>query len=78
MRGRHRQAQQALRRHDHQRPLLRDPGLAAQQVEVLRRRRAIGNADVAFGCQLQVALEAGRGVLRARALVAVRQQQRQT
>ena len=51
--------------------------LAAQQVEVLRRRREVRDADVALGGELQEALEAGRGVLGARALVAVRQQQRQ-
>ena len=72
-----RQAQQALGRHDHQRALLGDPRLAAQEVEVLGRRRRVGDADVALGGELQEALEPGRGVLRARALVAVRQQQRQ-
>ena len=51
--------------------------LAAQQVEVLRRRREVRDADVALGGELQEALQARRGVLGARALVAVRQQQRQ-
>ena len=46
--------------------------LAAQQVEVLRRRRQVGDADVALGGELQEALQARRGVLGARALVAVR------
>ena len=64
-------------RHDDQRALLGDARLAAQQVEVLRRRRQVRHADVALGGELQEALEAGAGVLRARALVAVRQQQRQ-
>ena len=71
------QAQQALRGHDHQRALLGDPRLAAEQVEVLGRRRRVGDADVALGGELQEALEPRRGVLGARALVAVRQQQRQ-
>ena len=51
--------------------------LAAQQVEVLRRRREVRDADVALGGELQEALQARAGVLGARALVAVRQQQRQ-
>ena len=72
-----RQAQQRLRRHDDQRALLGDARLAAQQVEVLRGRRGVRDADVALGGELQEALEAGAGVLGPRALVAVRQQQRQ-
>ena len=75
--GRLRQAQQRLRGHDDQRALLGDPGLAAQQVEVLRRRREVRDAEVALGGELQEALQARRAVLGARALVAVRQQQRQ-
>ena len=75
--GRLRQAQQRLRGHDDQRALLGDPRLAAQEVEVLRRRRQVGDADVALGGELQEALQARGGVLGARALVAVRQQQRQ-
>ena len=53
-----RQAQQRLRGHDHQRALLGDPRLAAQQVEVLRRRRQVRDADVALGGELQEALQA--------------------
>ena len=41
-----------------QRALLGDPRLAAQQVEVLRRRRQVRDADVALGGELQEALEA--------------------
>ena len=76
-RRRLRQAQQRLRGHDHQRALLGDARLAAQQVEVLRRRREVRDADVALGGELQEALEPRGGVLGARALVAVREQQRQ-
>ncbi len=72
-----RQAQQRLRRHHHERALLGDARLAAQQVEVLGRRRRARDADVALGGRAQEALQARRGVLRARALVAVGQQQRQ-
>ena len=75
--GRLRQTQQRLRRHHDQRPLLGDPRLAAQQVEVLRRRGRARHAHVALGGRAQEALEAGRGVLGARALVAVGQQQRE-
>src|SRR5207237_9261934 len=46
-------------------------------MEVLRRRRAIGDADVLLRRQLQEALEAGARMLGAVALVAVRKQQRQ-
>ena len=72
-----RQAQQRLGGHDHQRPLLGDPRLAAQQMEVLGGRRQVGDADVALGGEREEALEARRGVLGAGALVAVGQQQRQ-
>ena len=54
------QTQQALGRHDHERPLLGDPRLAAQQMEVLGGRGAVGDADVAFRGQLQEALETRR------------------
>jgi hypothetical protein len=53
-----RQSQQALRGHDHQRAPLRDQRLATEQVEVLAGRRAVGDADVALGAQLQEALQA--------------------
>ncbi len=75
--GRLRQPQQRLRGHDHQRTLLGYAGLAAQEVEVLRGRREVRHADVPLRGERQEALEAGRGVLRAGALVAVREQQRQ-
>ena len=49
--------------------------LAAQQVEVLRRGGGVGDLDVVLGAQREEALDAGRGVLGALALVAVGQQQ---
>ena len=72
-----RQPQQALRRHHDQRPRLGHERLAAQQVEVLGRRGAVGHPDVALGRALEEALEPRARVLGARALVAVRQQQRE-
>jgi len=47
---------------------------APQKVEVLRRRRAVGDADVPLGAQLQEALQAAARVLGTRALVAVGEQ----
>ena len=49
--------------------------LAAQQVEVLRGGRGVGHLDVVLGAADEEPLDAGRGVLGALALVAVRQQQ---
>ena len=71
------EAQQALGGEDDQRPRLADQRLAAQQVEVLGGGGRVGDADVALGAEGEEALDAGAGVLRARALVAVRQQHRQ-
>src|SRR5438270_9501932 len=71
------QPQQALRRHHDERARSRVEGLPAEEMEVLRRRRAIGDADVLLRRQLQEALEAGARMLGAVALVAVRKQQRQ-
>ena len=72
-----REPQQALRRHHDQRARLRHERLAAQQVEVLGRRGAVRDADVALGGRLEEALDASARVLGARALVAVREQQRE-
>ena len=71
------QPQQRLRRHDHERPQALAQGLRAQQVEVLRRRREVRDADVALRRELQEPLQAGRGVFRTGPFVAVRQQQRE-
>jgi hypothetical protein len=70
-------AQQALRRHDDERAALPAAAPVAQQVEVLRGRRAVGDADVVLGGELEEPLEAGAGMLGALSLVAVRQQQHQ-
>jgi hypothetical protein len=67
-------AQQALRRHQDQRLANLALELAAQDVEVVRRRRAVGDLHVVLGGELQVALEARGGMLRPLAFVAVRQQ----
>ena len=58
-------AQQALRRHDDQRLAEGLAHLPAQHVEHLRRRRGHAHLHVVLGAQLQEALEARRGVLRA-------------
>ena len=51
--------------------------LAPQDVEVVGRRRAVGDLPIVLGRQLQVALEPRRGMLRALAFIAMRQQQGQ-
>ena len=66
--------QQALRRHQDQRLADLALELAAQDMEVVRRRGAVGDLHVVFGAHLQEALEPRRGMLRALALVAMRQQ----
>ena len=48
--------------------------LPTQGVEILGRRREVPDLDVVLGAELQVALDAGRGVLRALAFVAVGEQ----
>ena len=67
-------AQQRLRRHQDQRLADLALQLAAQDVEVVRRRRAVGDLHVVLGAHLQEALEPRRGMLRPLPLVAVRQQ----
>ncbi len=67
-------AQQRLRRHQDQRLAEVALQLAAQDVEIVRRRRAVGDLHVVLGAHLQEALEPRRGMLRPLALVAVRQQ----
>ena len=71
------QAQQALGRHDDERPCGRVERLPPEQVEVLRCRRHVGDADVLLGRELEEPLQLGARVLRPVALVAVREQQRQ-
>ena len=67
-------AQQRLRRHQDQRLAEVALELAAQDVEIVRRRRAIGDLHIVLGAHLQKALEPRRGMLRPLAFVAVRQQ----
>jgi hypothetical protein len=67
-------AQQRFRRHQHQRLAEAAVQLAAQDVEVVRRRRAVGDDPVVLGAHLQEPFQPGRGVLRPLALEAVRQQ----
>ena len=63
------EAQQALRRHHDERARARVERLAAQQVEVLRGRRAVRDPDVLLRGELQEALEPRARVLRPVALV---------
>src|SRR3954468_19324254 len=67
-------AQERLRRHQDQRLADLAPQLPSQDVEIVRRRGAVRDLHVVFAAHLQEALEAGRGVLRALALIAVRQE----
>src|SRR3546814_5613812 len=55
--------QQRFGRHDHQRLPERPQNLAAQDVVIIGRRGAVGDLDVVFGAQLQIALQPGRAVL---------------
>ncbi len=71
-------AQQALRREHDQRLAVRAQHLAAQQVEHLRRRRRDAHLDVVIRAQLQIALDAAGGMLRALPFVTVRQQHHQS
>jgi hypothetical protein len=66
--------QQRLGGHDHQRLAEITKQLAAQDVEIIGRRRAIGDLHIVLGAQLQVALEPGRAVLRPLAFIAVGQE----
>ena len=72
------QAQQALRREDHQRSRIAGDALVAQEVKVLRRRRAVGHAHVAVGGELEKPFDASAGMLWTAALVTMWQEQRQT
>ncbi len=66
------QPQQPLGRHDDERAGARVERLAAEQVEVLRRRARGRDADVLLRCELEEALEPRARVLGPVALVAVR------
>ena len=67
-------AQQRFRRHQDQRLADFAPQLPAQDVEVIRRRRAVRDLHVVFGAHLQEALEPRRGMLRPLPFIAMRQQ----
>src|ERR1700677_1623265 len=77
-RGRIRMAQHALRREDDQRFAPVTQGLAAQQVKILCGVRGLRDLNIVLGAELQKALNAGAGVLRPLAFVAVRQKQDKT
>ena len=68
-------AQHALRREDDERLAPGAQSLTAQQVEILRGSGGLADLDIVARGELQVALDAGAGVLGALAFVAVRQQQ---
>jgi hypothetical protein len=56
--------QQRLRRHHHQRLAEIAVHLAAQDVEIIGRRGAVGDLHIVLGAELQEALEPRRAVLR--------------
>ena len=70
-------AEQRLRRHDHQRLAEIPPQLAPQHMEIVCRRGAVHDLHVVLGAELQIALEAGRGMFRSLPLISVREQQHQ-
>ncbi|MPL74173.1 hypothetical protein SDC9_19983 [bioreactor metagenome] len=74
LRGAQRVTQKRLRRHQDQRLAEVAVDLPAQDVEIVRRGRAVRHDPVVFRRKLQEAFETGRAVLGALALEAVRQQ----
>src|SRR5947209_5620543 len=68
-------AEEALRGHQHERLPEAPVHLAAEDVEVLRRRGQVADLHVVLGAELEEALEARARVLGALALVAVREEQ---
>src|ERR1700734_1938527 len=71
-------AQHRLRRHRNQRLAELAFELAPQRVEEICRRRADDDLHIVFGAELEIALEASRGMLRPLALVAMRKQTHET
>ena len=67
--------QQRLGRHDHQRLAEVAMHLAAQDVEIIGRRGAVGDLHIVLGAELEEALRPGRAVLGPLPFIAVRQQQ---
>src|SRR5271163_389046 len=70
--------QHAFRRKNAQWLAPNTKGLPAQHVEILRGCRGLANLQIVFRSQLHVALDARAGMLRALALIAVRQQKHET
>src|SRR5262245_20682229 len=68
-------AEQALRRHDHERLPEATMNLPAQRVEDLGRRRRVHDLTISPGAELEKSLESRARVIRTLALVAVREQQ---
>ncbi len=68
-------AEQRLGREDDERFAEAAQHLPAQDVEIIGRRRAVGDLDIALGAELQEALDARRAMLRSLAFIAVGQQQ---
>ncbi len=73
----HRMPQQALRRQHDERQRIDEQQrrLSPEEMEVLRGARAVGDADVDVGRQLQEALRTRAGVVRSLAFVRMREQQ---
>src|SRR3990170_6744097 len=67
--------EQRLRRHQYQRLAELAVELAPEDVEIVRRRGAVGDLPVVLGAELEVALEPGGGVLRPLAFIAMREEQ---
>ena len=67
-------AQHALRSEDDQRLAPVAQGLAAQEMEILRGVRRLRDLDIVLGRELDEALDAGAGMFRALAFVAVGQE----
>jgi hypothetical protein len=65
--------QQRLRCHQDQRLAEVTLQLAAQDMEVIRRRRDVGDLHVVFRAKLEIALQTGRRVFRTLAFITVRQ-----
>ena len=67
-------AQQRLGRHENERLADVALDLSTQDVEVVRRRGAVGDLHVVLGAELEIALQTSRRMLRSLALIAMRQQ----
>src|SRR3546814_17029491 len=70
-------SQQRLGRHHDKGLAERPEHMPAQDVEIIGRRGAVRNLDIAFRAELQIAFEARGAVFRSPSLIAVRQQKQQ-